>query len=121
MTNSSTIDDESRKGRFGWFSVYDVLVPYIHRGWDDTRYCSVRVVDRLVMTRTVELLPQQVLDCALVEAELMTDPEIKLYNDINSKHMDYSLGKHLFNSRDRVVTVDSLLHFLKFLTTCMMY
>ena len=119
MTNSINImDDESRKGRFGWFSVDSVLVPYIHRGWDDTRYCSVRVVDRLVMTRTVELLPQQVLDCALVEAELMTDPEIKLYNDINSKHMDYSLGKHLFNSRDRIVTVDSLLHFLKFLTTC---
>ena len=102
MTNSmSTMDDESRRGRFGWFSVGDVFLPYIHRGEDDTRYCSVRVVDRLVMARTVELLPQQVIDCALVEAELMTDPEIKLYNDINSKHMDYALGKHLFNTRDK--------------------
>jgi len=110
-------DSQSRKGRFGWFQIGHTHLPFVLRGEDGMKYCSARVAEKLLL-QPLLTLPQSVLDCAQVEAQMMTEAEAKLHNEINTKHMDMAFGKEMFTTKDKLVTISSVEQFFSFLNYC---
>ena len=111
------VDEESKKGRFGWFDVEKVFLPLIFR-YSTERYTSVRVVERKLLNRFLQVLPPEVNSCTCIRSYYITDSETKLLNEINMKHTDCAFGKESFTSKDLVVKLKDAKEFHEFLDLC---
>lgn len=99
------IDDDSRKGRFGWAEFEKNQIPYIFRnsGEKCEKYTSVRMVERKLLNKFLSVLPTEVNSCHCIRSYYITDHEAKLLNEINIKHADLHFGKEAFTTKDLVV------------------
>jgi len=111
------IDEESKKGRFGWFDIEKTYLPYIYR-YGTEKYTSVRMVERRLLNRYLQVLPQEVNNCTCIRSYYLSDAESKLLNEINMKHQDCIYGKEAFTSKDLVVRLKDAQEFQKFLDLC---
>lgn len=111
------VDEESKKGRFGWFDIEKVFLPFIFR-YTTEKYTSVRMVERKLLNRFLQVLPPEVNSCTCIRSYYITDSESKLLNEINLKHTDCSYGKEAFTSKDLVVRLKDAKEFHKFLDLC---
>lgn len=111
------VDEESKKGRFGWFDIEKQFLPYIFR-YATEKFTSVRMVERKLLNRYLQVLPQEVNSCTSIRSYYLTDNESKLLNEINLKHTDCTFGKEAFTSKDLVVRLKDAKEFYKFLDLC---
>jgi len=111
------VDEESKKGRFGWFDIEKVFLPLIFR-YGTEKYTSVRMVERKLLNRFLQVLPPEVNSCTCIRSYYITDSESKLLNEINLKHTDCAFGKEAFTSKDLVVRLKDAKEFHKFLDLC---
>jgi len=112
------VDEESKKGRFGWFEIEKNFLPMIFR-YGIEKYTSVRMVERKLLNRFLQVLPQEVNSCTCIRSYYITDSESKLLNEINLKHTDCTFGKEAFTpSKDLVVRLKDAKEFHKFLDLC---
>ena len=111
------VDEESKKGRFGWFDIEKVFLPMIFR-YGTEKFTSVRMVERKLLNRFLQVLPPEVNNCTCIRSYYITDAESKLLNEINLKHTDCAFGKEAFTSKDLVVRLKDAKEFYKFLDLC---
>lgn len=114
------IDEESKKGRFGWAEFEKNLIPYIFRNAGDKpeRYTSVRMVERKLLNKFLSVLPAEVNSCHCIRSYYITDAEAKLLNEVNIKHSDLQFGKEAFTTKDLVVRMADAKEFYRFLDLC---
>ena len=82
------------------------------------KFTSVRMVERKLLNRYLQVLPQEVNSCTSIRSYYLTDSESKLLNEINLKHTDCTFGKEAFTSKDLVVRLKDAKEFYKFLDLC---
>lgn len=111
------VDEESKKGRFGWFDIEKVYLPFLFR-YATEKYTSVRMVERKLLNRFLSVLPPDVNSCTCIRSYYITDAESKLLNEINGKHTDCAYGKEAFTSKDLIVRLKDAREFHKFLDLC---
>ena len=99
------LDEDSKKGRFGWAEFERNPIPYIHRISNEKteKYTSVRMVERKLLNKFLSVLPTEVNSCHCIRSYYITDAEAKLLNEINIKHTDLHFGKEAFTTKDLVV------------------
>merc|ERR1712223_156542 len=114
------LDDESKKGRFGWGEFEKNPIPYILRvaGEKTERYTSVRMVERKLLNKCLSVLPTEVNSCHCIRSYYITESEAKLLNEINIKHTDLHFGKEAFTTKDLVVRMADAKEFYRFLDLC---
>merc|ERR1712156_1062291 len=114
------LDDESKKGRFGWGELEKNPMPYILRvaGEKTEKYTSVRMVERKLLNKFLSVLPTEVNSCHCIRSYYITDSEAKLLNEINIKHTDLHYGKEAFTTKDLVVRMTDAKEFYRFLDLC---
>ena len=117
VAEEKRIDDESRKGRFGWCEFEKNFIPYIFRNKSE-KYTSVRMVERKLLSKFLTVLPTEVNTCHCIRSYYITDAECKLLNEINLKHADCHFGKEAFTSKDLVVRLSDAKEFYHFLDLC---
>jgi len=115
-----SIDDESKKGRFGWGELEKNPMPYILRvsGEKTEKYTSVRMVERKLLNKFLSVLPTEVNSCHCIRSYYITDSEAKLLNEINIKHTDLHFGKEAFTTKDLIVRMTDAKEFYRFLDLC---
>ena len=111
------VDADSRRGRFGWVEVNQLFVPFVFRGEERTKWCGVRVAERLVLGALLGV-PRAALECAAVDAVTMTKAEAELHNEINTKHLNSKMGKEMFTMTDAMVRLCDLQQLVIFLKFC---
>jgi len=116
-SSDKPVDEESKKGRFGWFDIEKVFLPFIFR-FGTEKYTSVRMVERRLLNRYLQVLPPEVNSCTCIRSYYITDAESKLLNEINLKHTDCAFGKEAFTSKDLVVRLADAKEFYRFLDLC---
>jgi len=117
VESDKPVDEESKKGRFAWFEIEKTYLPYIFR-YTTEKYTSVRMVERKLLNRYLQVLPQEVNSCTSIRSYYLTDNESKLLNEINLKHTDCTFGKEAFTSKDLVVRLKDAKEFYRFLDLC---
>ena len=68
------VDEESKKGKFGWFDIEKVFLPFIFR-YTTEKYTSVRMVERRLLNRYLQVLPPEVNSCTCIRSYYITDAE----------------------------------------------
>ena len=118
-TEDKRLDDESRRGRFGWCEFEKNHIPYIYRSGGE-KYTSVRMVERKLLNKFLSVLPHELYNnsCFCIRSYYITDAESKLLNEINCKHTDSHFGKDPFTSKDLVVRLSDGKEFYRFLDLC---
>jgi len=113
------LDDESRRGRFGWCEFEKNHIPYIFRTGGE-KFTSVRMVERKLLNKFLTALPHELYNnsCYCIRSYYITDIESKLLNEINLKHTDCHFGKEPFTSKDLVVRLSDGKEFYRFLDLC---
>ena len=112
------LDESSRKRRFGWFSIdQSSHFPYVVR-YEADHYVSVRMVERRLIDKYLQLLPPEVTKCSSICSYYVTDTEAKLLNEINLKHSNGIFGKEAFTRKDLVVQQLDVEEFYRFLDLC---
>ena len=112
------LDEESNKGRFGWLCMeQNHYIPYIYRHGSEP-YVSVKMLEKKVLKRYLEVLPVDIPSCTSIRSFYMTDTEARLLNDINIIHCDGIFGKEIFTNQDLVVTLEDVEEFHQFLVLC---
>jgi len=113
------LDDESRRGRFGWCEFEKNHIPYIFRSGGE-KFTSVRMVERKLLHKFLGVLPHELYNnsCYCIRSYYITDIESKLLNEINLKHTDCHFGKEAFTSKDLVVRLSDGQEFYRFLDLC---
>eukprot|EP00088_Acartia_fossae_P011085 TRINITY_DN1555_c0_g2_i3.p1 TRINITY_DN1555_c0_g2~~TRINITY_DN1555_c0_g2_i3.p1 ORF type:complete len:595 (-),score=198.35 TRINITY_DN1555_c0_g2_i3:782-2566(-) len=117
VDNDKPVDEESKKGRFAWFEIEKTYLPYIYR-YTTEKFTSVRMVERKLLNKYLQVLPQEVNSCTSIRSYYLTDNESKLLNEINLKHTDCTFGKEAFTSKDLVVRLKDAKEFYRFLDLC---
>merc|ERR1719232_2482822 len=114
------LDEDSKKGRFGWAEFERNPIPYIHRISNEKteKYTSVRMVERKLLNKFLSVLPTEVNSCHCIRSYYITDSEAKLLNEINIKHTDLHFGKEAFTTKDLVVKIADAKEFYRFLDLC---
>merc|ERR1719412_373219 len=114
------VDEDSRKGRFGWAEFERNPIPHIFRasGEKTEKYISVRMVERKLLNKFLSVLPTEVNSCHCIRSYYITDSEAKLLNEINIKHTDLHYGKEAFTTKDLVVRMTDAKEFYRFLDLC---
>merc|ERR1712088_726355 len=112
------IDEESRRGRFGWCEFEKNFIPYIFRTGKQEKYTSVRMVERKLLNKFLSVLPAEVNSCHCIRSYYITEHESKLLNEINLKHADCHFGKEAFTTKDLVVRMADGKEFYRFLDLC---
>ena len=112
------IDEESRRGRFGWVEFEKNYIPYIFRTGKNEKFTSVRMVERKMLNKFLSVLPSEVNSCHCIRSYYITEHESKLLNEINLRHADNHFGKEAFTSKDLVVRLADAKEFYRFLDLC---
>eukprot|EP00092_Neocalanus_flemingeri_P033923 GFUD01036888.1.p1 GENE.GFUD01036888.1~~GFUD01036888.1.p1 ORF type:complete len:383 (-),score=109.35 GFUD01036888.1:34-1182(-) len=110
-------DEPSQMGRFGWYELAGVFLPRIFRLKND-KFVSVRIAERSLFSRFIQLLPDEVVTCPTIHSYRVTEVEARLLNEINTRHSDCLFGKENFTTKDLVVKEDDVEQFYKFLDLC---
>jgi len=110
-------DDLSKMGRFGWCEVAGVVIPTILRPCDEM-FLSVRMLERGLLSKFLQTLPTEVLTCPILYSFKVTEVEMNLLNEINSKHCDHQFGREKFNAKDLLVKKKDLVECHEFLDLC---
>merc|ERR1719411_105318 len=120
MKPEKALDEDSRKGRFGWAEFEKTPIPFIFRasGEKTEKYISVRMVERKLLHKFLNVLPTEVNSCHCIRSYYITDHEAKLLNEINIKHADLHFGKEAFTTKDLVVRMADAKEFYRFLDLC---
>merc|ERR1719192_940784 len=120
MKPEKALDEDSRKGRFGWAEFEKTPIPFIFRasGEKTEKYISVRMVERKLLHKFLNVLPTEVNSCHCIRSYYITDHEAKLLNEINIKHTDLHYGKEAFTTKDLVVRMADAKEFYRFLDLC---
>ena len=111
------VDEESKKGRFGWFEIDRCYLPMIFR-YGTEQFTSVRMVERKLLMKHLQVLPPEVNQCTCIRSYYITASESKLLNEINQKHTDFTYGKEAFTDKDLVVRLSDANQFYRFLDLC---
>ena len=116
-------DEDSRKGRFGWTGIEKTFIPYIFRpsgagGKVPEKVISVKMLDRKILYKFLNVLPTEVFSCHKLTSYPITDQEAKLLNEINVRHADLQFGKDQFSTKDLVVKLSDAQQFYEFLDLC---
>ena len=77
------------------------------------KYISVRMVERKLLHKFLNVLPTEVNSCHCIRSYYITDHEAKLLNEINIKHADLHFGKEAFTTKDLVVRMADAKEFYK--------
>jgi len=115
-TGVATLDEESKKGQFGWFPVLGVQMPYIIRS--ETPYIPTKVIERSVFGELLGEIPKECVECVKLDAVNFTEAEAKLFNEINLKHTSGCFGKEIFSGRDKMVQREEFEKFVTYLLFC---
>jgi len=115
-TGVATLDEESKKGQFGWFPVLGVQMPYIIRS--ETPYIPTKVIERSVFGELLGEIPKECVECVKLDAVNFTEAEAKLFNEINLKHTSGCFGKEIFSGRDKMVQREDFEKFVTYLLFC---
>ena len=110
-------DDLSKMGKFGWCEVAGVSLPVIFRSQTES-FLSVRMAEKALLSRFLQVLPNEVVTCPFVHSYRMTEVESRLMNEINTKHADSQFGKENFTIKDLVVKKNDVVKFFQFLDVC---
>jgi len=109
-------EDHSKLGRFGWCSLAGVPLPTIFR--QNTSLISVRILEKMLLSKYLQLLPHEVVTCSQVDSFRVSEDEARVLNEINTKHVDLLFGKDSFTTKDLIVKVEDVLLFCQFLDLC---
>ncbi|XP_032666988.1 uncharacterized protein LOC116842218 isoform X2 [Odontomachus brunneus] len=110
------LDDESQRGRFGWTSFDDNHIPFIYRCTE--KYCAVRILENKLLNKYLSYLHSDIYSCTCIRSYYITEPESKLFNEINVKHCENQFGREQFTCKDLVVRLIDAKEFYKFLDVC---
>lgn len=110
------MDEESFRGRFGWFTLGKNHIPFILR--TSERYVSVRMLELKVLQKYLTFLHQDVYNCTSIRSFYITDLEARVLNEINIRHCDYQFGKEQYTVRDLIVRLTDSVEFYNFLEVC---
>lgn len=108
------LDEESRKGRYGWFDIDRIALPFIFRHGTE-KYTSVRMVEQRLLNKYLQVLLPEVKSCICIRSYYITDAECKLLNEIRK---DCIYGKEAFTNEDLMVCIKDVEEFQKFLAFC---
>ncbi|CAL4122546.1 unnamed protein product [Meganyctiphanes norvegica] len=111
------IDEDSKRGRFGWCTLYSIDIPYILR--EGQEYCSIRMMEHL-LKKYLTRLPEDNTDYIYSCGDFITSAEAKLLTEINSKHCEKQFGRESFTTRDQVVKLENANNYCKFVETCLL-
>ena len=95
------LDEESRRGRFGWAEIDEIIIPYIFRGTE--MFTSARIFERKIICKYLNVLTKEVNSCHQMLSYYITVSEAKLFNEINKIHCDLYFGKETFTTNDLVI------------------
>lgn len=119
------LDEDSRKGRFGWTGIEKTFIPYIFKTSGSgvkkvtEKFISVRMMERKILYKFLNVLPTEVNNCLSITSYHVTDQEAKLLNEINFKHADLQFGTDPFSvSKDLVVKLSDAQQFYEYLDLC---
>ena len=117
------LDEESRKGRFGWTEIEKTFIPYIFKtsGTDGKftgKFISVKMMETKILDKLIKILGPEVTKCTSINSYYITDHEAKLLNEINFKHADSQFGKDPFSTKDLVVNAGDAEQFYEYLELC---
>lgn len=105
-------------GRFMWTIVGSSCIPCLLKN-DGTKYVSVRIAESKVLSHFLLRLNAEVFNCVSVKSFGITEAEMKLLNEINSKHCEFTFGRDAFSmDSDFIVRLDDLIEFYQFMDTC---
>jgi len=110
-------DSSSAQGKFLWREIAGICVPVLLRS--DKEYISTRVAERSFLSQLLQVLPTGVI-CSgpKIESSKATSTEIKLLNEINSKHSDYFYGKGHFPLKELLVEKNEIFKYHQYLEIC---
>ena len=69
---SVALDEISKLGRFGWCEIAGVFLPTIFRSQNQS-VVSVRMVERMLLTRFLQVLPNEVVTCPTIHSYKTTN------------------------------------------------
>ena len=114
---SVALDEISKLGRFGWCEIAGVFLPTIFRSQNQS-FVSVRMVERMLLSRFLQVLPNEIVTCPTIHSYRTTEVEARLLNEINAKHADCQYGKENFTTKDLVVKRSDIDRFYQYLDLC---
>jgi len=109
-------EDPSKLGRFGWCSLSTVFLPTLFR--QNTSFISVRILEKMLLSKYLQLLPHEAVACSSVDSFRVTEDEARILNEINTKHVDLLFGRDSFTTKDLIVKVEDVVIFYEFLELC---
>ncbi|CAG0896151.1 unnamed protein product [Cyprideis torosa] len=116
--DTSALDYSSQQMKFGWTDVNETQIPYILRT-GDVKFVAVNIVEKKVLDKFLPKLPASVVTCTSIKSYFVTRNEVKLLNDILTKHCNGSFMPNTsFNEKDLIVRLDDSIEFYRFLETC---
>ena len=59
------VDADSKRGRFGWVEINQVVLPVVYRGEGRSKFVSQRVIEKILFS-TFKEIPRAALLCAEV-------------------------------------------------------
>jgi hypothetical protein len=116
--SNSEIDENSKMGKFGWSEISKTVLPYVFRHDNREKFVSVRIAEQMILNRFLQALPGEVRSCVDVKSFFMTEPEARLFQEINSWHCSEFYGRQGFTRNDLLVKLDDLVEFHQFLEVC---
>lgn len=111
------IDLESKRGRFGWDTLELNHFPYLFRR-DREKFISVRIFERKLINRFLDVLPPETNTCHRVPSFFVTESEWRLLNHVNMEHCDCHFGKDPFSVKDLLVSLNDAIEIYHFLDFC---
>ena len=119
------LDEDSRKGRFGWHGIEKTFMPYIFKtsgsgsaGKFTEKFISVRMMEIKILYKFINVLPTEINKCLNITSYYITDQEAKLLNEINFKHADLQFGKDPFSTKDLVVKLSDAEQIYEYFELC---
>lgn len=101
-----------------WTVVGNSCIPCLLKN-DGTKYVSVRIAESKVLSHFLLRLNAEVFNCVSVKSFGITEAEMKLLNELNSKHCEFTFGRDPFSKdSDFIVKLDDLIEFYQFMDTC---
>jgi len=109
-------DEDSKRGRFGWWEFENRYVPYILRTEKQDKFTAARMAEHVLLNKYLDILPKEINACHSFKAKYITDHEANLLNEINSQHSDFSFGHVPFKEGvDTAIALSDVKEFYGFL------
>lgn len=110
----TTYDNENERDRFGWMAFDEIQLPYIRRHGE--KYCAIQMVELKILYKYSSIFYKDIYNSAYVHAFHITEPECRLFNEINHKHCESQYK--LFTVEDLVIRLSDVEQIHQFLNVC---